>query len=129
MPHLRKRDAPERVRRMAIRMLFQIGLKLLTSIAVLNGVPEGKVESLCGDFLGRRRRWACERERGGIKPCSGKRGKGAFRITLEVGFELGRTAVLDAVPKRELEGALIVGARFATDTSSRAGNRKACTDR
>jgi hypothetical protein len=37
---------------MAVRMLFQIGPKLLTSIAVLDGVPEGKVESLCGDFLG-----------------------------------------------------------------------------
>ena len=75
---------------MAVRMLFQIGLKLLTSIAVLDGVPEGQVESLRGDFLGRRRRWACGRERGGIKPCSGERGKGTFRIPLEVGFELGR---------------------------------------
>jgi hypothetical protein len=43
---------------MAFRMLFKIGLKLLTSIAVLDGVPEGHVESLRGDFLGRRRRWA-----------------------------------------------------------------------
>jgi adenylate cyclase len=56
----------------------QIGPKLLTSIAVLDGVPEGKVESLCGDFLGRRRRPACGRGRGGIKPCSGERGKGTL---------------------------------------------------
>jgi len=97
---------------MAVRMLFQIGPKLLTSIAVLDGVPEGKVESLCGDFLGRRRRSACGRGRGGIKPCSGERGKGTFRIPLEVGFELGSAAVLDAVPKRELEGDLIVGGEF-----------------
>src|SRR5580693_3309049 len=97
---------------MPVRMLFQIGPKLLTSIAVLDGVPEGEVESLCGDFLGRRRRSAGGRGRGGIKPCSGERGKGPFRIPLEVGFELGSAAVLDAVPKRELEGDLIVGGEF-----------------
>ena len=97
---------------MAVRMLFQIGLKLLASIAVLDGVPEGKIESLRGDFLGCRRRGLCGRERGGIKPCSGERGKGTLRILLEVGFELGRAAVLDAVPKRELEGDLVVGGQF-----------------
>jgi hypothetical protein len=30
-------------------------LKLLAPIAVLHGVPESKIESFCGDFLGRRR--------------------------------------------------------------------------
>ena len=113
----------------AIRMLLEVRLKLLPPIAVLHGIPKSKIESSRSGLLGCRRSGICGRKRGCIKPCSGKRGKGAFRITLEVGFELGMTAVLDAVPKRELEGDLIVGARFATDTSSRAGNRKACADR
>ena len=106
---------------MAVRMLFQIGPKLLTSIAFLDGVPEGKVESLCGDFLGRRPRSACGRGRGGIKPCSGERGEGALRILPEVGFELGRAALLDAVPKRELEGDLIVSGEFG---DGRRGGRR-----
>ena len=81
---------------MAVRMLFQIGPKLLTSIAFLDGVPEGKIESFRGDFLGCRRRGTWRRERSCIKPCSGERGEGALRILLEVGFELGRAALLDA---------------------------------
>ena len=31
-----------------------------------------EIQEALGDFLGRRRRWACGRERGGIKPRSGQ---------------------------------------------------------
>jgi|ERR1700730_16801279 len=106
---------------MAVRMLFQIGPKLLTSIAFLDGVPEGKIESFRGDFLGCRRRGTWRRERSCIKPCSGERGEGALRILLEVGFELGRAALLNAVPKRELEGDLIVSGEFG---DGRRGGRR-----
>jgi hypothetical protein len=34
------------------------------------------------------------------------------RVLLQVGFELGRAAVLDAVPERELEGDLVIGGQF-----------------
>ena len=40
---------------MAIRMLLKVGLKLLASVAVLDGIPERKIERLRGDFLGCRR--------------------------------------------------------------------------
>src|ERR1700674_3339726 len=91
---------------MAVRMLFQIGLKLLASVAVLHGIPESKIESFRGDFLRCRCRGTWRREGGCIDLCSGERGEAALRILLEVGFELRRTAVLDAVPKRELGGQL-----------------------
>jgi hypothetical protein len=57
---------------MAIWMLLQVGRKLLASIAVLDGVPEGKIES-----ISYRIRWCWRhsfgrRERGGITPRSGE---------------------------------------------------------
>src|ERR1700680_3932119 len=96
----------------AIRMLLEVGLKLLAPIAVLHGVPESEIESFRGGFLRCRCRGTWRAERRCIEPCSGERGKGTFRILLEVGFHLGRAAVLDVVPKRELEGDLVVGGQF-----------------
>src|ERR1700730_1498270 len=93
-------------------MLLKVGLKLLAPIAVLHGVPESEIESFRGGFLGCRCRGTWRRERSCIEPCSGERGKGTFRILLEVGFHLGRAAVLDAVPKRELKGDLVVGGQL-----------------
>jgi hypothetical protein len=90
-------------------MLLEVGLKLLPPIAVLYGVPESEIESFGSSILGCRRSGSCGRKRGCIKPCSGKRGKGARRILLEVGFQFSRTALLDTVPKRELEGDFVIG--------------------
>jgi hypothetical protein len=42
----------------AIRMLLEVGLKLLAPIAVLHGFPESEIEGFCGEFLGCRRRRA-----------------------------------------------------------------------
>jgi hypothetical protein len=95
-----------------MRMLLEVGLKLLPPIAVLHGIPKSKIESFRGGLLGCGRGKTWGRKRSGIKPCSGKRGKGALRILLEIGFQLGRTAFLDTVPKRQLEGDLVVGGQF-----------------
>ena len=48
----------------------------------------------------------------GIDSCSGECRKGPFWIFLKVGFQLGRTALLDTVPKRQFEGDCIVGRQF-----------------
>ena len=40
---------------MPIGMLLEVGLKLLAPVAVLDGIPEGKVESVGGDLLWCRR--------------------------------------------------------------------------
>ena len=92
---------------MTIRMLLEVRLKLLPPIAVLHGIPKSKIESFRSGHFGCRRCGICGRKRGCIKPCSGKRGKGAVRILLEVGFQFSRTAVIDTVPKRELQGDLV----------------------
>src|SRR3984893_13285793 len=89
-------------------MLLKVGLKLLAPIAAVHGVPESEIESYLGRFLGCWCRGTWRRERSCIEPCSGERGKGTFRILLEVGFQLGRTALPDAVPKRDL----VVGGQF-----------------
>jgi hypothetical protein len=96
-----------------MRMLLEVGLKLLPPIAVLHGIPKSEIESFRGGLLECRRRGICGRKRGCIKPCSGKRGKGALRKPLEVGFQFSRTTVLDTVPKRELQGDLVIGGQFA----------------
>ena len=46
--------------------------------------------------------------RGWVKPGAGKRGEGAIRILIKVGFEFGRAAIFDAVPKCQLKGNLVV---------------------
>src|SRR5205085_9741126 len=96
-----------------IRMLLEVGLKLLPPIAVLYGIPESAIASFRSGLLRCPCRGICGRKRGCIKPCSGKRGKGAVRILLDAGFQFSRTAVLDTVPKRQLEGDLVVGGQFA----------------
>ena len=96
----------------AIRMLFEVGLELLAPIAVLHGIPESKIESVRGGIRGRWRRRVRRRKRGRIKSCSGERGESTLRILLEIRFELRRAAVLNAFPKRELKGNLVVGGQF-----------------
>jgi hypothetical protein len=105
----------------ATRMLLQVGLKLLAPIAVLHGVPESKIESFRGDFLGGV----------GVAGLGGESAAASSRVRAseakvpsgycEVGFEFGRAAVPDAVPKRELEGDLIVGGEFG---DGRRGGRR-----
>ena len=43
---------------------------------------------------------------------AGERSKGALGILIEIGFQLGWTAVLGAVPKCQLQGDFIVGRQF-----------------
>jgi hypothetical protein len=64
---------------MTVRVLLEIGLELLAPVAVLDGIPEGKIEFVYCDFLGN---WRRGRERGGINPGFGERGKGALRVFL-----------------------------------------------
>ena len=47
---------PSESRKVAIRVLLEVGLELLAPIAVLHGVPERKIECVTGD-IGCRRRW------------------------------------------------------------------------
>ena len=89
-----------------------MGLELLAPIAVLHGIPESKIESVRGGIRGCWRHRVRRRKRGRIKSCSGERSESTPRILLEIGFELGRAAVLDAFPKRELEGNLVVGGQI-----------------
>jgi hypothetical protein len=84
---------------MPIRVLIQIGFELLGAVAVLDRFPEGEVEWIWDGFGGRVRRLVrrCRLGRE-IAAGPGQRGEGAVRILLEIGFELGRAAVLDALP-------------------------------
>jgi hypothetical protein len=85
----------------AVRMLLEVGLELLAPVTVLDRIPEGKIKFVNCDFLGC---WRRGRVRGCIKPGSGERGEGTRRILLKVGFQLGRAAVLDAVPRVPARG-------------------------
>ena len=63
----RRKAGPGESGEVAIRMLLQVGLKLLAPIAVLHGVPESKIENFRGIFLGCRRGGTWRRERSCIK--------------------------------------------------------------
>src|SRR5271163_1500956 len=104
---------------MAVWVLLQIRLELFPPIAVLHRVPESEIERVRSD-LGGRPRGTRRRHCSSIKPRSGKRGEGTVRIAFEIGCKLGRAAVLNAVPKCELQGNLTVGGRFGVRL--RSGN-------
>ena len=72
LSHLRRRKArPGKSGEVAIRVLLEVGLKILAPIAVLHLIPESGIESLRGGLVPRRRRLkARRRERGCIQQAS-----------------------------------------------------------
>jgi len=72
--HIARDEDHGRAGRHRVRIANTAGDSVLAEFAsVLDAVHCAmEIQEARGDFLGRRRRWACGRERGGIKPCSGQ---------------------------------------------------------
>jgi hypothetical protein len=84
---------------MSVWMLIEIGFKLVASIAVLDRIPKSQVQGVSGGI-----------RRGGIPSVSVRwrqvvfwlARQRAIRVLFEIRFELGKVAVLDAFPQRDL---------------------------
>ena len=72
--HIARDEDHGRAGRHRVRIANTAGDSVLAEFAsVLDAVRCAmEIQEALGDFLGRRRRWACGRERGGIKPRSGQ---------------------------------------------------------
>jgi len=85
---------------MSVRMFFEIYLKLLAPIAVLDRFPESKIKSIRSSIP---RPSGFSALRALFESRSGKRGKGTVRILLEIRFKLPWGPVLDTLPKSEFQ--------------------------
>ena len=93
---------------MAVRVLIEVGLDFLATLAFLNRIPESKIQSCGRGIIRRGHRSTGSGVHRFLHSGAGERSKGALRILVEIGFQLGWTAVLDAVPKCQFEGDFIV---------------------